>query len=104
MRKNTMSKKLIEQQIMLKIRFHLLLAEKDLPAPYQESMIERIECGLKALEDRLSVHNPSAWFQAHFVNSMAYYGGYCWSACRKAGKYKVEILSQLPEHQQEVAQ
>jgi hypothetical protein len=81
------SKKLIEQSFMLKIRFGVMLFQKN---PNERSK-QRLLAVLNAFQIHLNVNGPSYWFEESFVSQPGLYAGFHWFVSGSFGNYRLHL-------------
>lgn len=102
--KTTFSKKQVEQNLMLRLRMDMMLLESGVPEGYREKLLQRVDAGLRAIGDRISLYGPSAWFQEFFIDKHTWFAGYRWKASQQGHQLKVEVLeSEQPSIKKVVA-
>lgn len=84
-------KKLLEQALMLRIRWHVLMYQNR-PS---EGAKSRLLASIEALNLQVSTCGPSYWLQDNFVDQVSFFAGYWWAFTGEWGAYRV-VLNDEP--------
>lgn len=80
-------KKLVEQALMMAVRFRVLLYKNKPDA----SSAARLSAAINALNLQLTVSKPSIWMRENFMNTSSSFAGYYWQVTFRDGRYFVEL-------------
>ncbi|QSX32490.1 hypothetical protein JYB87_12010 [Shewanella avicenniae] len=81
------SNKLIEQQLMLAVRFGVLMYRRR----DTELSRRRLLAAIKALHDHLNTYGPSTWLEQNFMGVSGQFAGLWWLVTGKFGSYRIGI-------------
>ncbi|QPG06531.1 hypothetical protein IT774_04995 [Salinimonas marina] len=86
------SNKLIEQQLMLKVRFAVLMYQT-MPSERSKS---RLLQAMTALNHQLNVFGPSDWLKDNYTEISSLYAGFFWLVVGRPGQYRI-LMDDKPE-------
>ncbi|MGL4939400.1 hypothetical protein [Shewanella sp.] len=87
---NTTDKKLVEQALMLTIRFRVLMYQL---TPSDTNAL-RLRAAIDALELQLNAFHPTRWMRENFILASSSFAGHYWSISKNSGLYKVQLSDQ----------
>ena len=84
---NTTQKKLVEQALMMAIRFRVLMYQR---RP-DELSARRLRGAMNALNLQLDTFKPSRWMRENFIETSTSFAGYYWQVTAEKGRYFVDL-------------